>query len=146
MAEKLISSLLYGDHPAAPKPRELKRRARLAAIIAVIFALAAGIAWKFANYREETRVEEFLEQLQAGQYEDAFAGWESNGRYQLANFLEHWGRDGFYIKDANEVRVVDSHRQGGSVIVQIEIDKFEKPVALIVNTETLKLSFAPPTR
>jgi hypothetical protein len=146
MAEKLISSLLYGDHPAAPKTAELKRRAKLAVIIGVIFILVAGIAYKYANYREEARVREFLEQLRAGAYEDAFAGWDATGSYVMNDFLQDWGRDGYYLKGATASKVVNSHSQGTSVMVQIAIDKFDKPVELLVNKETLKLSFAPDIR
>jgi hypothetical protein len=117
----------------------------LSAVAALLLA-GAGIAYQYANYREEARVQEFLNDVRAGRYEDAFSRWDSNGKYDLDDFLEDWGSEGVYTKGANETRIVDSHGSGSMVIVQISIDKFNKPLALRVHKETLKLSYAPATR
>jgi hypothetical protein len=42
-----------------------------------------------------------------------------------------------------EARVTDSNGKGGSVVVYVTIDSLKYPVALLVNKETLKISFSP---
>src|SRR5262245_36123782 len=51
MPEKLIGSLIYGNHPAPPKPGALKKRIQVISAVAVILLVAAGIAYKYANYK-----------------------------------------------------------------------------------------------
>ena len=68
--------------------------------------------------------------------------WDVEGRYRMEDFLQDWGRDGFYTKEMHDASVVDSNGKGGSVIVYVAIDN-KRPVALIVDKETLKISFSP---
>ncbi|HEX4997105.1 MAG TPA: hypothetical protein VFY29_02700 [Terriglobia bacterium] len=146
MAEKLISSLIYGEHPI-PRPPFWKRHLKKLAATAVILLVVSGAVYKYINYREEARVREFFEDISSGNYDAAYARWDSNGsRYAMGDFLQDWGSEGYYTKGASAVRIMTSHGQGSSVIVQVAIDKFSKPVALRVNKETMKLSFAPNTR
>jgi hypothetical protein len=142
MADKIIGSLIYDDHPIPRKSRAWKERLKVPVTIGIVLLVIAGIAWKFANFREEGRVRQFMQAVQGGQYEAAYQMWDAEGRYRLEDFLQDWGRDGFYTKGMHDARIVDSNTKGGSVIVYVEIDG-KRPVALMVDKEELKISFSP---
>jgi hypothetical protein len=142
MADKIIGSLIYDDHPIPRKSRAWKERLKVPVTIGIVLLVIAGIAWKFANFREEGRVRQFMQAVQGGQYEAAYQMWDAEGRYRLEDFLQDWGRDGFYTKGMHDARIVDSNTKGGSVIVYVEIDG-RRPVALMVDKEELKISFSP---
>ncbi len=142
MADKIIGSLLYDAHPIPKKSRAWKERLKVPVAIAVVLLVIGGTAYKFANYREEGRVREFIETVQSGQFETAFQIWNTTGNYRIQDFLQDWGRDGFYTKGMHDAKIVDSNSQGTSVIVYLGIDDLT-PVALLVDKETLKISFSP---
>jgi len=144
MAERLIGSLIYGEHEA-PKPRRSwKERWKVPAIIAVALLLIAGAAYKFANYREESQVRRFLEDVRSGRYEDAYARWDaSGGGYTLDDFLDDWGKDGYYTEGMTSAAVIDSNNAGSSVIVYVQVDSYKEPIALRVDKSSLRLSFSP---
>jgi hypothetical protein len=99
--------------------------------------------YKFANYREERRVRQFMETVQSGQLDTAYQQWDAGGRYSIKDFAADWGKDGYYTKGMHEAHVVDSNSQGSSVVVYVGIDTLRSPVALLVDKETLKISFSP---
>jgi hypothetical protein len=142
MADKIIGSLIYDDHPVPKKSRAWKERFKVPIAIAVVLLVIGGIAWKFANFREEGQVRRFMDAVRASQYDVAYQMWDVEGRYRMEDFLQDWGRDGFYTKEIHDAGVVDSNGKGGSVIVYVAIDN-KRPVALIVDKETLKISFSP---
>jgi hypothetical protein len=146
MADKIIGSLLYDDHPIPKKSRALKERLKVPVTIALLLIFIGGGAYKFANFREERRVRQFLTEIQNGQYDTAFKEWDSNPQYTIKDFLEDWGKEGYYTKGMHEARVVDSNGKGSWVVVYLEIDTLKYPVALQVNKETLKLSFSPSSK
>ena len=142
MADKIIGSLIYDDHPIPKKSRAWKDRLKVPVTIGAVLLVIGGVAWKFANFREEGRVRQFMQDVQGGQYEAAYQLWDAEGRYRMEDFLQDWGHEGFYTKDMHEARVVDSNTKGGSVIVYVAIDK-QRPVALMVAKDGLKISFSP---
>jgi hypothetical protein len=143
MAEKLIGSLLYDDHPIPKKSRALKDRLKVPAAIALALIFVSGMAYKFANFREERRVHQFLQAVEEGRYEAAYQEWDVSGRYTMNDFLLDWGKDGYYTKGMHQAQVVDSNGSGSAVIVYAGIDSLKSPVALRVDKETLKISFSP---
>ena len=143
MADRLIGSLLHDDHPIPKKSRALKERLKVPAAIALVLIFLSGIAYKFANYREERRVRQFIETIETGRFEVAYQQWDADGRYTMKDFLQDWGKDGYYTKGMHLARVVDSNGKGGSVVVYVAIDSLKSPVALRVEKETLKISFSP---
>ena len=146
MAEKLLTNLIYGDHPI-PKRTELwKDRLKVPVTIGIVLLVIAGIVYKFANYREERRARQFVQELAGGQYDVAYQDWDAGPRYSMKDFLQDWGRDGYYTKGMHNARVVDSNNKGSSVIVYVEIDTLKYPVALLVDKDTLKLSFSPSSK
>ena len=143
MADKIIGSLLHGNHPIPKKSRALKERLKVPLGIALVLTFISGLAYKYVNYREEGRVRQFMETIQTGQYDSAYQQWDSDARYTINDFLQDWGKDGYYTKGMHEAHIVDSNGKGSGVIVYLGIDSLRSPVALLVNKETLKISFSP---
>ncbi len=143
MADKLIGSLLYDEHPIPKRSRALKERLKVPVAIALVLIFISGIAYKFANFREERSVRRFIAAIENGQYDVAYQDWDADGRYTVKDFLQDWGKDGYYTKGMHDARVVDSNGKGGSVVVYLGIDSLKSPVALRVDKETLKISFSP---
>jgi hypothetical protein len=143
MAEKIIHSLLYDDHPIPKKSRDFKERIKVPFAIALVLIFIGGIVYKYANYREEGRVKQFMQAIEGGDYPRAYQGWDTDARYTMNDFLQDWGKEGYYTKGMHAARVVDSNGSGGAVTVYVGIDSLKSPVALRVDKETLKISFSP---
>ena len=143
MADKLIGSLIYGEHAVPKKSRPWKDRLKVPVAIGVLVLVIGGLAYKFANFREEGRAGEFLQAVLSGQYDAAFGMWEAQGGYLIEDFLSDWGKDGYYTKGVHTADVIDSNTSGLVVIVYVALDTFKTPVALRVDKETLKLSYSP---
>src|SRR5947208_1199614 len=129
MAEKIIESLIYGDHPIPKRSRAFKERFKVPFAIGLILIFLSGLIYKFANFREERAVRQFIGQIEGAQYDNAYQLWDNTGRYSMKDFLQDWGKEGYYTKGMHEVRVVDSNGRGGSVIVYVGIDSLKYPVA-----------------
>jgi hypothetical protein len=143
MADRIIGSLIYDDHPIPKKSRALKERLKVPVGIALVLIFISGIAYKYANYKEEGRVRQFMATIQGGQYESAYQQWDGDARYTMKDFLQDWGQEGYYTKGMHQAEVVDSNGSGSGVVVYVGIDSLKSPVALLVNKETLKISFSP---
>ena len=143
MADKIIGSLIYDDHPIPKRSRAWKERLKVPVGIGLALIFVSGLAYKFANFREERRVKQFVAALESGQYDNAYQDWDSDGRYTMRDFLQDWGKEGYYTKGMREARVFESHSAGGAVVVYVDIDTLKSPVALRVDKETLKISFSP---
>jgi hypothetical protein len=143
MPDKLIGSLIYGEHVAPKKRRPLKERLRVPIIIGTIVAVLGYLTYHFINYREEGQVRHFMEDLRTGQFDAAYAIWDTDGRYSMKDFLADWGKDGYYTQHLDAVRVIDSNTSGTVVIVYVDIPGFRAPLALLVDKQNLKLSFSP---
>ncbi len=143
MAEKLIGSLIYDNHPIPKKSRALKERLKVPVAIGLVLIFVGGLAYKFANFREEGRVRQFIQAVENGQFDAAYQSWDADGRYSMKDFLQDWGKEGYYTKGMQKAGVSDSNGTGGAVVVYLAIDSLKYPVALRVDKETLKISFAP---
>src|SRR5215831_17981511 len=143
MADKIIGSLIYDDHPIPKKSRAFKERIKVPGAIALVLIFISGAVYKFANYREESRVQQFMQTIESGQYDAAYQQWDADGKYTMKDFLQDWGKEGYYTKGMHEAHVVDSNGKGGAVVVYVAIDSLKSPVALRVEKETLKISFSP---
>ncbi len=142
MAEKLIGSLIYDDHPEPRKARPLKDRLKVPVSLILSLLIVGGLLYRFVNYREESRVSAFLEAIAADQFEDAYGMWDGDERYDIDDFLVDWGPNGFYTTGLETTDVIDSNNRGSSVIVYAIVnDGF--PIAVLVDKETLLLSFSP---
>ena len=143
MADKIIGSLIYGNHEIPKRSRAWKERLKVPVAIGLVLLVIGGVAYKFANFREERRVGQFMQALIGGQYDAAYRDWDAGESYTMKEFLEDWGKDGYYTKTLHESHIVDSNGKGGAVVVYVSMDNFKEPVALVVDKETLKLSFSP---
>ena len=136
---------IYGDHRVPKKSRPWRERWKMPAAVAVVFLLAALLAYKFCNYRQERSVAQFLDDVSAGRIEAALERWdmEDGASYTKNDFIKDWGKDGYYTKGMKSAKVIDSNSRGASVTVYAEINTFRVPLALRVDTQTLKISYAP---
>ena len=125
---------------------EWQQRLKTPIIVALSFVAVGLIAYRFYNYRAERAVDAFLEDVFAGRYDDAYAKWDVSGSYTMVDFMTDWGPEGYYTKGYSSGEVIDSNRRGRSVIVYASIDRELRPVALIVNNETLRISFSPTSK
>src|SRR5438034_9677368 len=107
MADKLIGSLIYGDHEIPRKSRTWKEALKVPVSIALVLIFVAGIVYKFANFREERRVRQFVQAIGSGRYDVAYQHWDADGHYEMKDFLQDWGKDGYYTKGMHEARVTD---------------------------------------
>src|SRR5205085_1853802 len=112
MADKLIGSLLHDDHPIPKKSRALKERLKVPVGIALVLIFISGVVYKFANYKEEGRVKQFMQAIESGQYEAAYQQWDGDSRYTMKDFLQDWGKEGYYTKGMHQASVVDSNSKG----------------------------------
>lgn len=144
MREPMVGSLIYGNHQIPRKSRPWKERLKLPAAVALVFIIATFLFYEFCNYRQERAVSQFLDDVFSGRFEQAFSRWDlEGGSYVMSDFLADWGKDGYYTKDVHSAKVIDSNSKGPVVIVYVEIGKFDVPLALRVDKETLKLSYSP---
>lgn len=143
MPDKLIGSLIYGEHEIPKRSRNWKEALKVPVSIALALIFIAGLAYKFANFQEERRVRQFVEAVAQGDYEGAYQRWDGDAKYNMKDFLQDWGKEGYYTKGMREAHVTDSNGKGSSVIVYVTIDSLKYPVALLVDKETLKISFSP---
>src|SRR5262249_41579370 len=130
-------------HPIPRRPRSLRERIKVPLAIGLAVVFVTGLAYKFANFREERRVRQFMSAIESGQYDNAYQNWDADGRYTMKDFLQDWGKEGYYTKGMHQARIVDSNGKGSAVVVYLGIDSLKSPVALRVNKETLKISFSP---
>ena len=144
MADKIIGSLVYGQHEVPKKQRPWKDRLKVPVSIGLVLLVIGGLAWKFANYREERRVSQFMEAVRAGNYDAAYADWDtSDGHYSMKDFLVDWGKNGYYTTGMTRSEIMDSNSRGTAVLVFVTADNLKVPVAFRVDKETLKLSYSP---
>ena len=87
MADKIIGSLIYDNHPIPKKTAALKERLKIPVMGALVLIFIGGIAYKFANYKEEGRVRQFLTAIEGNQYDAAYGQWDTDGRYTMKDFL-----------------------------------------------------------
>jgi hypothetical protein len=143
MAERLIGSLLYDEHPEPRNARPWKDRLKYPVIIGLILTVGGGFLYKFINYPEEHQVRVFLDAVRAQDYDDAYAMWDGGEAYDMNRFLEDWGVEAYYTA-GSALQVVDSNGSGGSVIVYVAVHPDdETPTALRVDKETRLLSYSP---
>jgi hypothetical protein len=140
---KLIGNLITGDHVVFKPSMRWQQKLKITIIIFVTISLGSFLIWKFINYREESRVTQFLQEITAGQYQQAFASWDAGGSYGLQDFMDDFGKDGYYTKGMHTARVVNSKGQGGGVVVCVQLDNFEKQLPIRVDKDTMKLSYSP---
>ncbi len=143
MADKLIGNLITGDHVAPGPAKPLKQKMTFVTLVVVAVSLVSFLVWKFINYREESQVTHFLQEIAGGRYDRAYASWDGDEHYKMKEFLEDFGKDGYYARNMQSPHVVTSRGQGGGVIVCVELNPARKYLPVLVNKDSLKLSYSP---
>ena len=143
MSGKLIGNLITGDH-VVPKPgMPLAHKLKIATAIVVTVSMGSFLVWKFINYREESKVTQFLEEISQGQYQQAYANWDAGDSYKLKDFIDDFGKDGYYTHGMHSARVVTSKGHGAGVVVCVELDNLQQKLPIRVDKESMKLSYSP---
>jgi hypothetical protein len=117
----------------------LLRAPVLSALGAIIVVL---LIYKFANFREERLVRKFLEELTAGDFQQAYQTWGPTSGYTYKEFMADWGGNGYYGK-VREFKILDSKTHGNGVIIKVEFHHLKRPVAFWVERKTQTLGFSP---
>ncbi len=128
--------------------------------VAIVLAIIAGLLWLlvFRFYAEEAAVTNFMDQVVAGHYEQAYKLWGAGPSYQYSDFLQDWGPEGYYgpvhsfkIVGAGEMR----NASGAVIIVDVspfspfpsssdpQQDTKTKQVSLWVQFNDHSISYAP---
>lgn len=129
-----------------------QRRERLVKRIAIatvsLIALAAILYFSFRTHSEERVVSQFLQDLEQGQYQDAYKLWgcpENCKFYAQDKFLEDWGPKSPYAKASDfKIEHVDVCDDG--VVFDLSYPKASDDVGLWVNRSTNFISFSPEPR
>ena len=132
------------------------RRARqlrnIGIAVAVVVVLGAIAAWWFWTWPEQHRVNQFMQTIEAGNLEKAYAMWYSDPQWQqhpekysaygFDKFLDDWGPKGTYGKITGH-KILMAKSYGNGVIVGLEINGGKTPVFLRVNPKTKEIGFSP---
>jgi len=115
-------------------------------LVPVCFALAVVAAclllYRFANFREERVVRQFLDELKAGNYQQAYRIWGPSLTYSFEDFTSDWGERGYYGR-VTDYKILDSQTRGSGVVVYVKFKHLKKPMAFWVERKTRALGFAP---
>ena len=110
--------------------------------LALVVVAGSLLLYRFANFREERVVRQFLGELKAENYQQAYQAWGPSSTYSYSDFTSDWGERGYYGK-VKAYKILDSETKGSGVIVHVEFDHLKKPLAFWVDRKTLTLGFAP---
>ena len=144
------------EHPPA------KLRRYIITGIAFIVLVAGGCWYLLRYHAEKNTVRHFLSTVVTGNLEEAYRIWKPSSTYSFKDFLEDWGKDGYYgpvksfhIQSAQVIKRGMEHPSG--VVVTLEVSPYEtfpanddvakqsktKEVRLWVEFKDQSLSFPP---
>jgi hypothetical protein len=142
------------DPSEEPKSKTLRYT-----ISGVALALALGLALFFAfRFNGEKRtIEHFMDAVVAGNFEQGYQIWKANGSYSYQDFLQDWGKQGYYGPiESYRIESATLLKDANGVIVVIEISPFRpfpanndpqsgrnREVRLFVARSDQSLSFPP---
>jgi hypothetical protein len=135
----------YLEGYGAGEERKLKwvKYGVLGAIALIL--LATVLYFKFRDYSEHRKAEQFFERLRARDYNGAYALWGCTEQtpcrdYSRAKFMEDWGPSGVYANSAN-AEIVRTYSCDTGVIEVVKLP--DQNLNLWVDRNTDALSFAP---
>jgi len=134
----------YLDEYGAADARREKVVKTLIGVIVVV-AILAGILWYFLrDYSEVRQVHAFLDALDAGDYQAAYAMWgctetEPCVNYPFESFMEDWGPAA--IPDPDSLDLGSKRSCSGGIIQTLQIGEDE--ILLWVGRQDGMLSFSP---
>jgi hypothetical protein len=136
-----MAGFLDSTYGVADARRE--RRTKLIVLSSVALLLLGGILYfTFRNWKEERAVKQFLSLLEQKKYQDAYKLWDANKYYGPDRFIEDWGPSGEF-KDVTNAKVDAEDTCGSGVFFFLHLQN-AKTVALLVQSNTNLLGFAPP--
>jgi hypothetical protein len=148
-----MSSTLF-DAPPYDPARERRRRIWIACAIAAIIAIAA-LLWFNRYWPEERRVERFFAQLEAQNYQGAYAVWMNDpnwkqhpqkyARYPFDRFYQDWGPGGEWgpIHSYRIVGTVKPRSGASGVVVGVRVNGHKDLCSVWVEFSDMTLGFSP---
>lgn len=134
----------YLDNFGVADARREKRNKRIVYSLLTLIIAGGALWFLFRNYREESRIREFLSMLSAKDYKSAYALWGCTEAtpcrdYQYEKFLNDWGPQSDAAAGAVERTTVKTCDKG---IIQVLKVKGQE-VNLFVDTGTLQIGYSP---
>lgn len=143
--------------PQAEKHRNKYFKFAIGVLLAAI--VLAGLYWiLFRFHSEEAVVQQFMNDVVAGEFQSAYKMWLANPSYAYSDFLQDWGTSGYY-GPVHSFRIVGAQEPTGAsgVIVVVEVSPFQpfpsqseiergretKQVRLWVQFSDYSISYAP---
>ena len=142
------------DAPPYDPARERRRRIWIACAIAAVI-LVAALLWFNRYWPEERRVDHFFAQLQAQNFEGAYAIWmndptwkqhpEEYKRYSFDRFYQDWGPGGEWgpIHNYKIVGAVKPSPDASGVVVGVRVNGRKELCSVRVEFKDKTLGFSP---
>ena len=133
-----------------------QRRKKVLIAVVVLLLVGAAFAYWYRYWPEERVVNKFFKQIEAQNYEGAYAFWtadpnwkqhpEKYARYPFTEFVQDWG-------PSSEYGTIHSHKierasnppagRGSGVIVEVQVNDRPVTVGVWVEKSDKSLSFPP---
>ena len=108
---------------ASEEPKSRLRRYALSGI-ALVVLLSLGIWFFFLRFLSEKRtIHHFMDAVTAGNFQQGYQIWKSQGSYTYQDFLSDWGSRGYYgpVQSYHIESAVQPPNGASGVIVVVEI-------------------------
>lgn len=143
----------------APQEVHRSKLRRFVISIIVFLVLLAGTSWYLLRYyKEKDTVRRFLDEVAAGNMQQAYQAWKPETSYSFKDFLDDWGPSGYYgpVRSFKVERTVRRHNSNYvDVIVEVspsktypggdaDTDNRTHEVDIGVRLSDQKMSFPPP--
>ncbi len=123
-----------------------ERRAHIIKITVVsvlaLTVIAGTVYFFFYNYRQEQRVRQFMQLIEARDYQDAYTLWtgsdSARARYPMSDFMRDWGPP----VDVRGYAILDSESCDKSVIVDVDAGH-AGDLKVWLDRASLSMSFPP---
>lgn len=124
-----------------------ERRNRIVKIVVVsllaVLVIGGPLLFIFHNYRQESRVNQFFQRLQAKDYQGAYVLWGCTeakpcGAYPLTAFMQDWGPP----RDVSQAHISRSRSCGSGVILTVDFGGNQQE-KLWVERSDLTIGFSP---
>jgi hypothetical protein len=108
-----------------PEPRYRKYVKYGTLILVVVLVLSGTLWYLFRFHSEKTTADVFMEQVVAGQFQNAYQMWHAGASYAYSDFLQDWGPKGYY-GPVRSYKIVTAHepKDASGVIVVVDVSPF----------------------
>jgi disulfide bond formation protein DsbB len=148
-----MSTTLFNAQPY-DEAKARRRRIRIAVVIVVLIAIAAAL-WFNRYWPEERRVDRFFAQLQAKNYEGAYATWMNDRnwsqhpdqykRYAFQAFYRDWGPGGEWgpISSYKIVAAQKPRPDSSGVVIGVRVNQRKQLCSVRVELKDKTMGFSP---